>query len=167
MAKHFSKKYRNMGWVFNYLQSESYAKMPWCYIPTSLPPEPSSILSWIQALDTKRPIASPSPFYPASVVLFQLHGGMVSHMQVLPTPSSTVHNTKYLDPYHWKHISFRCLLLRQWCRDVASSTDRYLDITFRLQVVESLSLVPILFRKAFSHPYISFFSFTSKWFFCY
>ena len=26
--------------------------------------------------------------------------GMVSHMQVLATPSSTVHNTKYLDPYH-------------------------------------------------------------------
>ena len=30
----------------------------------------------------------PSPFYPASVVLFQLHLGMVSHMQVLATPSS-------------------------------------------------------------------------------
>ena len=36
---------------------------------------------------------------PASAVLFQLHGGMVSHMQVLATPSSTVHKTKYLDPY--------------------------------------------------------------------
>ena len=35
----------------------------------------------------------PSPFYSASVVLFQLHGGMVSHMQALATPSSTVHNT--------------------------------------------------------------------------
>ena len=34
----------------------------------------------------------PSPFYSASVVLFQLHGGMVSHMQALATPSSTVHN---------------------------------------------------------------------------
>ena len=33
----------------------------------------------------------PSPFYSASVVLFQLHGGMVSHMQALATPSSTVH----------------------------------------------------------------------------
>ena len=40
----------------------------------------------------------PFPFYPASVVLFQLNGGMVSHMQVLATPSSTVNNTKYLDP---------------------------------------------------------------------
>ena len=39
----------------------------------------------------------PSPSYPASVVLFQLHGGMVSHLQVLATPSSTVNNTKYLD----------------------------------------------------------------------
>ena len=30
---------------------------------------------------------------------FQLDEGMVSHMQVLAIPSSTVHNTKYLDPY--------------------------------------------------------------------
>ena len=42
----------------------------------------------------------PFPFYSASVVLFQLHGDMVSHMQALATPSSTVHNTKYLDTYH-------------------------------------------------------------------
>ena len=35
----------------------------------------------------------PSLFYSASVVLFQLHGGLVSHMQALATPSSTVHNT--------------------------------------------------------------------------
>ena len=34
----------------------------------------------------------PSLFYPSSVVLFQLHGGMVSHMQVLATHFSTVHN---------------------------------------------------------------------------
>ena len=33
----------------------------------------------------------------ASVVLFQLRGGMVSYVQVLAT---TVHKTKYLDPYH-------------------------------------------------------------------
>ena len=51
-----------------------------------------------------------SPFYPGSVVLFQLHGGMVSLMQVLATPSSTVHYTKYLDPYNRNHISFSCLL---------------------------------------------------------
>ena len=37
--------------------------------------------------------------------------------------------------------------------DVASGTDRHLDITFRLQVVESSSLVSVLFREAFSHPY--------------
>ena len=30
--------------------------------------------------------------------------------------------------------------------------------------IESSSLVPVLFRKVFSHPYISFFLFTSKWF---
>ena len=42
-AKHFSKKYGNKGWAIKYVQSESYVKMPvnaWCYIPTSLPPEP-------------------------------------------------------------------------------------------------------------------------------
>ena len=27
----------------------------------------------------------PSPFYPSSVVLFQLHGGMVRHIQLLTT----------------------------------------------------------------------------------
>ena len=35
----------------------------------------------------------PSPFYPSRVVLFQLHGGMVSHMQVLATHFSTVYNS--------------------------------------------------------------------------
>ena len=46
MAKRFSKKYGNKGWAINYLQSDSYVKMPvkmpvnaWCYIPTSLPQE--------------------------------------------------------------------------------------------------------------------------------
>ena len=37
-------------------------------------------------------------------MLFQLCGGMVSHMQVLATPSSTVNNTKYLNPYHRNYI---------------------------------------------------------------
>ena len=40
---------------------------------------------------------------------------------------------------------------------MASSADRHLDITFRLQVVESSPLVSVLFRETFSHPYISFF----------
>ena len=42
-------------------------------------------------------------------------------------------------------------------RDVASGADRHLDITFGLQLVESSSLVSVLFREAFNHPYISFF----------
>ena len=54
----------------------------------------------------------PSPFYPVSVVFFQLHGGMVRLMQVLATPSSTVHNTKYLDAYHKKAYKFWRLLLK-------------------------------------------------------
>ena len=36
----------------------------------------------------------------------------------------------------------------------ADSTGRHLDIT--LQVVESSSLVSVLFREVSSHPYISF-----------
>ena len=42
MAKRFIKKYGNKGWAFNYLQYESYVKMPvstWCYNTTSLPQE--------------------------------------------------------------------------------------------------------------------------------
>ena len=104
MAKRFSKKYRNKGMSFllpaiqklcqdacQHLILHPCLKNHHHYF---------TILSSIEALDTKRPVVSPSPFYPASVVLFQLHGGMVSHMQVIPTPSSTVLNTKYLDPYH-------------------------------------------------------------------
>ena len=84
--------------------------------------------------------------------------GIISHITiVLTTPSSTVHNTKYLDPYHWSHISSSCLFLRQWCRDVASGAGRHLDITFGLQLIESSSLVSVLFSEAFNHPYISFF----------
>ena len=42
MVKRLFKKYGNEGRAFNYLQSESYVKMPvsaWCYIPISLPQE--------------------------------------------------------------------------------------------------------------------------------
>ena len=85
-------------------------------------------------------------------MLIQLHVDMVSYMQVLATPSSSVNNTKYLDPYHRNHISFSYLFLRQYCRDVASGTDRHLDITFGLQVVQSSFLASVLFSEAFSHP---------------
>ena len=44
---------------------------------------------------------------------------------------------------------------RQWCRDVASGADRHFDITFGLQVVDSL--VTVIFREALKHPYISLF----------
>ena len=56
-----------------------------------------------------------------------------------------------------KTFSFSCLFLRQRCRDVASGIDST-EIYFRLQiwVIESSSLVSILFIEVFSHPYISF-----------
>ena len=45
--------------------------------------------------------------------------------------------------------------------------DRIFFSDCRYRVIETSSLVSILFREAFSHPYISFFSFTSKSFLCY
>ena len=50
---------------------------------------------------------------------------------------------------------------------VASGIDRHPDrteIDFRLQIP---SLVPLLFREVFSHPYISFFHLLVNRFFCY
>ena len=76
---------------------------------TSLPPEPSLLFynlklnsgighyeACSQPWEMGIICYKPSPDYPASVVLFQLHGGIISHMQVLATPSLAVHNTKYL-----------------------------------------------------------------------
>ena len=81
-------------------------KMPvstWCYIPTSLPPKPSSIFYYpklnFQALDTKRSVASLGKgdflnitisFLSSKFSVFQLYVGMVSHMQALVTLSSTI-----------------------------------------------------------------------------
>ena len=86
-------------------------------------------------MGTKRPVASlgkvdlmPSPFYPASVEFFQLHGGMFSLMQALAIPSSRVHNTKTY--FTIESISVLAASLRQACRDVASGADRHRDITF-------------------------------------
>ena len=71
----------------------------------------------------------PSPFYPASILFLQLHGGMVSLMQALATPSSTVHkiNTWILT---MKAYQVWLLLHKAVIRDVASGADRHLDITF-------------------------------------
>ena len=80
----------------------------------------------------------PSPFCSASVVLFQLHGGMVSHMQALATPSSTLHSTWILTTKFW-------LLVLEACRDVASGADRHLDIGLR--VVEAHPLFPYFLEK--------------------
>ena len=45
------------------------------------------------------------------------------------------------------------------CRDVASGilTEQKLISDCRYRVIENSSLVPVLFREVFSHPYISFF----------
>ena len=84
----------------------------------------------------------PSPFYPSSVVLFQLHGGMVSHMQVLATHFSTV--------YTWILTSETILVLV-----VASGADRHLDIG--LQVVEGHPLFLYFLEKRLAIPTSPFF----------
>ena len=61
-----------------------------------------------------------------------------------------------------KIIQYWWCFWRQWCSDVASGIDRHPDRTeiisdCRYSVIESSSLVPVLFREVFSHPYISFF----------
>ena len=58
-----------------------------------------------------------------------------------------------------KIIQYWWWLWRQWCRDIASGilTEQKLIPDCRYRVIESSSLVPVLFREVFSHPYISFF----------
>ena len=56
MAKHFSKKYGNKGWAFDYLVSEIWNKFcsvripvnAWCYIPTSLPQKQIAKIKFFQ-----------------------------------------------------------------------------------------------------------------------
>ena len=56
MAKHFSKKYGNKGWAFDYPVSAIWNKfcsvrMPvnaWCYIPTSLPQKQVAKIKFFQ-----------------------------------------------------------------------------------------------------------------------
>ena len=67
---------------------------------------------------------------------------MVSLMQALATPPSTVHKTKYLDTYH-ENISFGCFFSggSDVGSYVASGADRYVDITF-IQNVGSWKVIP-------------------------
>ena len=157
MAKCFSKKYGNKGWALNYLQSKSYVKMPvstWCYIPTSLPQEWAAKTNMV------------------SVVRIQLFSGVGNtclRLTMLPWSWKNTTLAGYngdglatglLVSNSWIQLTiaqYWWWFWRQWCRDVVSGADRHLDITFGLQVVESSSLVSVLFREVFSHPYISFF----------
>ena len=80
-----------------------------------------TILCWIQALDTKRPVASLVKggllgichLLSSCVVLFQRHGGMVCHMQVLAT-------NLYIILYTWILTSETILVLAacSWGSDV-------------------------------------------------
>ena len=63
MAKHLSKEYGSKGWAINYPVSAIWNKIlfcqdAWCYIPTSLPPEPSTILCYFELNSGIGPVAS-------------------------------------------------------------------------------------------------------------
>ena len=88
-----------------------------------------------------------------------LYYSMISYIYILMShPNNKVNKmlSRDLNPAHQWHTA----------NNVASGADRHLDLPFGLQLGESSSFVSVLFREAFNHPYISFFSFTSKWFFC-
>ena len=80
-----------------------FAKILKCYLQQALLASKESLSHALVCL----------PLYIYIVVFFQVHGDMVSHMQVVATPSSTVNNIKYLDPYHRNHMGLSCLFLRQ------------------------------------------------------
>ena len=60
-----------------------------------------------------------------------------------------IFNTDYAGPLELKEFNFSYLFLRQ--------TEQKLISDCRYRVIESSSLVPVLFREVFSHPYISLF----------
>ena len=131
------------------------------------------ILSWIQALDTKRPVASLGKGDLLGIChLLSIHGKCSTF------PASWVHGQSHYCISHTllnceqyqilrslpqNHISFSCLFLRQWCSDVASGADRHLDITFGLQVVEISSLVSVLLREVLAIPTSPFFHLLVQW----
>ena len=86
MVKRFSKKHGNKGRAFNYLQSESYVKMPVSDDASSLHHCPQihcqyfTILRSIQAFDNKRPVERDLILLSIQQLLcfsrlFQLHRG--------------------------------------------------------------------------------------------
>ena len=136
------------------------------------------ILSWIRSLNIDRPVVNLIIFlfyFPLNilhyeyivskcVVLLKLHGCVVSHMQVLATTLLSLHNIKY--SFCWilqlKAYNFSYSFLRQWCRDEHQAltgilTEQKFISDCRYRVIESSSLVPVLFREVFSHTYIYFF----------
>ena len=98
----------------------------------------------------------PSPFYRASVVLFHLHGGMVSHMQVLPIPLQLciILNTWILTTE-----TMLVLAVCSWGSDVGYSIRHWQASWHNFRIAGSGKLIPCFrtFREAFSHPYISVF----------
>ena len=158
MAKHFSIKYRNKGWAFDYPVSVIWNKFLFCqdacqclmlhpYITASRTII-NIVLSGVELGHStlSQPCKSGvvrymySPFYIASVVLLKLHGCVVSHMEVC-----IILNTDYAGPLQLKEFNFSYLFLRQWCRDVASGIDRHHDrteIDFRLQIQGNRKLIP-------------------------
>ena len=120
----------------------------WCYIPTSLPQE--------QAAKTN--MVSVVRFQVFSIITVE-EGVANTCMEPKKSPFPRLATGLWVSNawIQLKIVQYWWWCWRQWCRDVASGTDRHLDITFGLQVVESSSLVSVLFREASNHPFNSFF----------
>ena len=76
----------------------------------------------------------PTPFYPASVLLFQIHGGMVSHMQV--------------------HTSQLYIILNTW---ILTSENILVLAACSLEVVETHPLFPYFLERRLAIPVSPFF----------
>ena len=98
MAKHFFLKVRKQGMTYQLSctcnPNKSYVKIPdtsW-YVPTLLPPEPSSIFYYLELKNIGDLEACIQPCGRGFVMymLFLMHGCIVIHMQVFGTPSLTL-----------------------------------------------------------------------------
>ena len=83
----------------------------------------------------------PSLFYPVSVVLFQLHECMVSHMQVLATNSSTVHSVCYWDFYSFFEFTKKYGFLKLLLRSV--DTTKCSETSFKRKAVKMVLVIKL------------------------
>ena len=142
----------------------------WCYIPTSLPQEQAAKTSMvsgvrIQVYIIMRSVLILAYDWPCPHEAGNALNLMDRRRWHIPNKPPFTRLATLLVSNAWiehKRVQYWWWFMRQWCRDVASGADRgILTQKFisdcRYRVIESSSLVPVLFREVFSHSYISFF----------